>query len=126
MFNWCVFEILRSETGEHRLGTVEMEKKFGATREAKRRWPGHVLRLMIRPGASRNAKGWPIWVVYAMMPQRAYLCQLNAPNATLARDRAAIRYPKREIEVQARLSVEAEQRAGSFRLEATRGLEGLT
>lgn len=122
VFTWYVFEILRTATGETRLGTVEMMKKSAATREAKGRWPGHLLRLMIRPGAQRNGKGEPIWIVYAEMPQRAYLGQVDATNAALARSWARVRWPKREIEVQSRLSVEAEQRAGSFRMDVTSGL----
>ena len=56
------------------------------------------------------------------MPQRAYLGQLEAADSVDAGVWASIKWPKREVEVQSRLSVEAEQRAGSFRLEVTTGL----
>ena len=126
MFRWCVFEILKGKTGEQRLGTIASPTRFAAKREAKGRWPGHMLRLMIHPGARKNGKGWPIWVVYAEVPERVYLGQLDAPDDGLAHVMAVIRYPRKEIEVQSRLSVEAEQRTGSFRLEVTTGLAGLT
>lgn len=123
MFTWYAFEVMRTEAGETRLGTVEMFGRAAAKKEAARRWPGHLLRLMIRPGAQCNGKGEPIWVVLASMPQRAYLGQLDAPDAERARGWALIKWPRHgEIEVQSRLSVEAEQRAASFRMEVTTGL----